>query len=185
LATKIEQDNGFTGYYIQEVNYILGSKFRLCFQISKKKGEKTNNFQKEWFKPPKERKTDYKSGQVTLYTFQEDGYHGNGAFCFESSFEEEEYKIKINQFVNMKIISDGLWLLTLEYVTYEASQNVHSYSFIEFSFPSNGVIMSNVGVFTMKLNQYQSYQDMLRLALELLYCLLLIGNIGIFLRKMF
>lgn len=31
LASEIQQDNGFTGYYIQEVNYILGSKFRLCF----------------------------------------------------------------------------------------------------------------------------------------------------------
>jgi hypothetical protein len=45
------------------------------------------------------------------------------------------------------------------------------------------VIIPNVGVFTMKLDQYASDDDMLRLALEIIYCILLISNIVIFLRK--
>lgn len=89
----------------------------------------------------------------------------------------------MRKITNQKVISNRLWMLTIEYVTYEASQNVHSYSYIEFTFPENGVIESDVGVFTMKLNQYQSSQDMVRLGLELVYCVLLVGNIVIFLRK--
>lgn len=32
--------SNFTGYYIEEVNYIVGSKMRFCFSISKQSNEK-------------------------------------------------------------------------------------------------------------------------------------------------
>ena len=49
------------------------------------------------------------------------------------------------------IISDRLEQMTIEFVTFEASQYVHTYSSIEFKFPSKGSVETETNVFTMKL----------------------------------
>jgi hypothetical protein len=73
--------------------------------------------------------------------------------------------------------------MTLEFVTFEASQYVHTYSSIEFNFPSQGIIAVIINVFTMKINQYKTRSDFIRLGFEALYVILLMYNIFIFFKK--
>lgn len=53
------------------------------------------------------------------------------------------------------IINDTLQQLTLEFVTFEASQYVDTYTAIEFDFPADGLIEYKINVFTMQLNMYR------------------------------
>ncbi len=77
-------------------------------------------------------------------------------------------------------------MLSIEYVSFEASQYVHSYSNIEFTFPTKGTINNNIAVYTMKLNMYdlKVTWDVVRLGFEVLYVLLLIYNIFLFIKKL-
>jgi len=48
---ETQQESGFTGYYIQTVNYILGGKFRLCFRLGKQVPEvDAGHFQPTYYK---------------------------------------------------------------------------------------------------------------------------------------
>lgn len=68
-------------------------------------------------------------------------------------------------------------------MTFEASQNVHTYISIIFTFPEDGRIRSRVNAFTMRLNQYKTRDDFIRLGFEALYVILLIYNMFIFFKK--
>jgi hypothetical protein len=61
---------------------------------------------------------------------------------------------------------------------------VHTYSSIEFGFPPDGSISQKISVFTMRLNQYKTREDLIRLGFEALYVLLLVYNMAIFFRKL-
>lgn len=73
-----------------------------------------------------------------------------------------------------------MYQLSLEYVTFEGSQQVHSYTSIIFDFPIEGITEITINVDTMRLNPYKKNSDFLRLAFEGLYILLLTYNIVIF-----
>ena len=71
-------------------------------------------------------------------------------------------------------------MLSLEYVTFEASQYVHSYSNIEFKFTQQGTIVPKISVYTMRLDHYKTFGDKVRAAFEIIYLILLLFNIILF-----
>lgn len=70
-----------------------------------------------------------------------------------------------------------MYMLSIEIVTAEASQAVHTYSTIIFEFPPDGGVLTSVDVYTMRLSMYETDSDFLRLALEIIYVLALLYNI--------
>jgi hypothetical protein len=46
-----------------------------------------------WYKPLSKENTNDFTGQFASfgYEYEEDGYHGEGAYCFESTFKEAEF----------------------------------------------------------------------------------------------
>ena len=77
-----------------------------------------------------------------------------------------------------------MYMLSLEIVSAEASQDVHTYTTIMFQFPSDGGVTSSVNVYTMRLNMYETGSDFLRLGLEIIYVLALLYNIFRFRKNM-
>jgi hypothetical protein len=73
--------------------------------------------------------------------------------------------------------------LSLEFVTYEASQSVHSYHSIYFEFGREGGVDTDIQVVTMCLNNYSTNTDYVRLVLEIVYLLLLVNNMYSFFKK--
>lgn len=86
-------------------------------------------------------------------------------------------------FINDQIISDRLLLMTIEYVTFEASEYIHTYTGLKFNFPTNGDVQNDLTVFAMNIKPYKDLPDFIRMGFEALYVLLLIYNIFIFVRK--
>lgn len=77
-----------------------------------------------------------------------------------------------------------MYKLSIEIVTAEASQAVHTYSTIIFEFPPDGGVKSSVNVYTMRLNMYETDIDFFRLGLEIIYVLALLYNIFRFRKNM-
>jgi hypothetical protein len=130
----------------------------MCFQISgiNENVTEENIFENQFYKDNLEEHefTDSFIGSFSAreYKYSDNGYQKSGAYCQEITFEEDNYTSAMTDFIGDRIISDRILLLTFELVTFEASQYVHTYSSIEFSFPSDGSIASEVNIYTMKLN---------------------------------
>ena len=87
LASEYTQvDTNFTGFYIQDVNYLLGNTLRLCFQLSQVKNEDNQDvFLSDYYKTMDVIDEDVSNFQGSssgkTYEYETDGYHESGAFC--------------------------------------------------------------------------------------------------------
>ena len=92
----------------------------------------------------------------------------------------DDYYSLIGSIVDDQLISDRMMSLSVEFVSIEASQDVHTYTSLAFNFPADGGITSTIVVYTMRLNMYSTTGDFIRLAFEILYVLFLAYNMYLF-----
>ena len=60
----------------------------------------------------------------------------------------------MNDFISDKIVNDSMLSLGIEFVTLEASTDVHVYNGLKFIFPDDGSIKFNLYVYTLRFNMY-------------------------------
>lgn len=125
-----------------------------------------------------------KSG--TRYKYHEDseGFQRSSSYCTHIKFiPQKEYHSGIQTLVDDQILGDRTLMLSLEWISIEASEQVHTLSSIKFDFPSDGSVSSTISVNAMRLSMYRTAGDFLRLTAEIAYVILLSYNIYVFIKK--
>jgi hypothetical protein len=121
-----QTETNFTGYYIQNVNYILGSKIRLCFILSDKNPSFNNSvFESDYYKSYDTDKlnentyTGNSSG--TMYYYTDTGLNNEGSYCMDIPLDTYNYTTKIQNIIADKLISDMMMRMSIEFISFEAS----------------------------------------------------------------
>lgn len=190
LATQITQpESNFTGFYLNEVQYVLGDVARICFRLAQNLSATAGPYYDETYAEGlghvRELTTDFTGvSSGFLYEFKRDGFQNRGAFCFEASFDPVEFQSAVTNLTDDRIVSERTLELSVEFVTFEASQAVHTYTSVDFGFQPDGSVSNYLYVFTMRLDMYRTRSDLVRLGFEALYVLLLLYNMFVFLRRL-
>lgn len=176
----IDSGAGTSGYFIQGVNYVLDDQFRMCFKLSKPaSGNLTSGEDVEYYKVDSEAYLETKdfngsaSGRLYKYHPGLSGFMSSGAYCQIVKFYPiQNYTDTLKALVEDKILSDRTLQLSLEFVTFEASQQIHTYSTIRFDFPSDGGVTDKVASYAMRLDMRSSQSDYVRIAFEIIFLFL-------------
>ena len=106
MATNITQtETNFTGYYINNVNYIIGSIFRLCIVLDnsdKLGGNDTSiaDFYKDSDDSHKMKSNiKSKSNSNFTYTYTPDGFQHSGGYCMDVGFNQSYYNGNLSMLI--------------------------------------------------------------------------------------
>ena len=120
------------------MNYVLDNQVRLCFNLAKPSADpEEGDFIKD------EKVTGDFIGNKTRksYIYQKGsmGFQRAGSYCkVIKVVPSTAYQKVISELITDQIISDQLMMLSLEFISYEASQDVHSLAALVFKFPEYG-----------------------------------------------
>jgi hypothetical protein len=89
----------------------------------------------------------------------------------------------MENFVNDEIIGNKMFFLSLEIVTYEASNEYYTYSAVLMELNDNGKITTSLDIASLDINKYTEWYHWLRMILELVFLLLIFYMIYKFIRK--
>ena len=119
--------SGKTYYFINDYNYVLANSYRLCFRLAKQ----NNNLNGDggprprvWQRLSEDSSTLYTdtfTGNYSGFTYEyiSDGFQGSGSYW--RKFDASNLKSDMNSFVNDYLIGERMFFLSLEFVTFEAS----------------------------------------------------------------
>ena len=156
-----------------DVNYVIDEQFRLCFNLKDQ-----NSQNKDFY--------GNKSGQLYKYYGGRGGYKRSGSYCkiIKLIPKESQFDISIKDFLNDQIIGDRMQEFSIEFVSAEASQDIHAYTSIHFQFYDVGSVELDLYIFTMRLGLYNTRTDYARCTFEIIYLILLAYNIVLYGRKL-
>ena len=101
------------------------------------------------------------------YTYISNGYQGDGSYCV--NYDTGTLDTSISNFIKDKLIGDKMVFLSIEFVTYEASNYFYTYSAIFFDFMNNGDIEASLNIASLDVRKYHEWYDWIRMVFELIY----------------
>ena len=186
----------YHGYFINDYNYVLNSNVRFCFNLANNNSnpnsdvgpmpkildrrsiaqeedlEDQNIFEKDAKTNSQQRRrklfnqTDIVVNGRT-YQYISNGYQGDGSYC--ANYNTTTLSTDISNFIQDRIIGDRMVFLSVEFVTYEASNYFYTYSAIFFDFMNNGDINASLNIASLDIRKYHEWYDWIRMIFELIF----------------
>jgi hypothetical protein len=133
---------------------VLDNQVRLCFNLAQ---PSTDPEEGDFIKDEK-RTADFignKTRKQYIYQRGTLGFQRAGSYCkLVKVIPSTAYQKAISELITDQIISDQLMMLSLEFVSYEASQDVHSLAALVFKFPEYGSMAAKFEVSSLRLSNY-------------------------------
>jgi len=179
-------------YFINDYNYIIEESLRFCFQRSKPETSKG--------KGPVSAEWDRGSGGVDTqdfigdasgfeYKYTSDGFQGQGSHC--RIFNLANYETEKTKFIDDGIIGDSMRFLSIEMVTYEASNSFYTYSAIIINLKSSGELSTKLDIASIDIRrprpldvpEYDSWYDWIRTIFEITFIVITLVMIYFFYKR--
>ena len=168
--------------FINDVQYLVTGKFRISFKMSEvRKVDEllTSDVYKQ--------KGDWKELTDPVYKDKyhysdNGGYDGDSGYVLYVSAEESEFQKVVKNFQDDDIVSERLFSLIIDFITYEASTDFYVYTALKLNLPATGAFESKVEIFPLQLNKYKTQQDYGRAVGESIYIIFLIYYIVLYIR---
>lgn len=189
IDTERAGENGKLYFFINDYNYVLKRDIRACFRLAQ---ESTDQYSNGGPKPNIWRRSEESSKTLDKKTFTgatsgkdyvyiENGFRNSGSYC--TIIPIEDITTNMQNFVNDEIISNRMFFLSLEFVTYEASNYFYTYNAILFNLLNNGDVETEFDIASLDIRKYNEWYDWIRMIFELIFIFVLIGMIYQFIRR--
>ena len=187
FETTMVNSKGKTNYFINNYNFVLTNSLRLWFRLAKKNDnpdEDGGPRPRAWDRVDGD--PDYKdtfTGNYSgySYTYTNDGFQGHGSYCKE--FDIDNLADNMLKFVNDYIIGLRMFFLSIEFVTFEASNYFYTYNSILFEFTNNREVKPSVNISSFDVRKYYEWYDWIRFIFELAFIITIIYMIYNFIKS--
>lgn len=172
-------------YFINDYNFVLKNKLRFCFKLTKEETNQNNGGPKPilWQRVNKGIDTESFTGKASGFEYEyiSNGFQNSGSHC--RTFDIETLFDDMVLFVSDEIVGDRMLFISLEFVTYEASNYFYTYSAIKSTVLNNGDIETTLDIASLDIRKYNEWYDWLRMIFELAFIFAIFGMIYTFVKR--
>ena len=187
--TYLEASDGKTYYFVNDYNFVLANSYRIWFRLAKENNDPNADGgprPRVWDRLSQDDSslyTDTFTGSYSGYTYEyiSDGFHGSGSYW--KIFEVNNLDTDMYNFVSDYIIGERMFFLSVEFVTFEASNYFYTYNSILFEILNNGEISTTIDIASLDVLKYSKWYDWIRLVFEIIFILTIIYMIYNFIKS--
>jgi hypothetical protein len=115
------------------------------------------------------------------YIYIANGFQDQGSHC--RIIDINDLQTDMGTFVSDEIISNRMFFVSVEFVTYEASNYFYTYNAITSTLLNNGDIETSLDIASLDIRKYNEWFDWIRMIFELAYIFAIFGMIYTFVKR--